>query len=1248
MLDIISKVDNYFKKRRFVKHAEEIKFYLYAIDNKIDSRINNLKSKRTYITNEQIKEIKEGLSKELDFLNGDKFYALNKEIVVFVDNNKGLLSNLKEYSITNAKFKDLRERFLEKINTLDKVAEQVNREIKINTELVAPFLPELRALKNDYITNTQIEKLSSYYLEPYSFFKDTKEYIDESINEFVKYYSNLKEYIKTWNNEYIQREIATHKLMFDNIDGKVLDIQQRTAIITDEDNNLVLAGAGTGKTLTISGKVKYLVESKGVLPKEILLISFTRKASNELYERISEKLAVDVEVKTFHKLGLDIISKHREIKPDIFEDIKKIVNNYMEEEIYKYKDYIYKLVCFFSYYIKIPKEMEFFKNLEEYHDYYRNFDFETIKSKFDKATYVECIKEERKCNLHTFKGETVKSLEEYIIANFLYLNGINYIYEHPYKYDTSDEYWRQYKPDFYLPEYDIYIEHFGVNERMEAPWLPEIEEVKYIASMQWKRKIHKDNTTTLIESFSFYNKDGILLDKLENNLKGFNVEFREVDYKQLFLTIYNSSENRYFKEFNNLIATFIGLFKSNRYNDESFDRMIALNKKNENLFLKKRTELFFELVRPIYKYYQDYLSRTQKIDFHDMINYAADIVESEDIEVDYKYIIIDEYQDISRSRYNLIKAIRTKTNAKIICVGDDWQSIYRFAGSDIQLFTKFEEYFGYSSLLKIEKTYRNSQQLTDIAGNFVMRNPSQYKKDLKSEKYNDVPIIIFGYRTNDIEALIRIIHTIVTKHGENAEIMLLGRNNFDISIIDKHYDFKKKEDKNNKKVIVEYRKYNGLRMFFTTSHKSKGLEAENVILINASNILNGFPNQICDDPVLSWVLTDADNFRFAEERRLFYVAMTRTKNTFYILTPEHRMSEFIKELINDYGIKYEDTLDEESIINNPRCPKCQAGYLVIRTAGDADFLGCSNYPTCDYRTNYVEILNSQIRCSSCGGYMVLRKGNLGSFYGCNYYPECKNTRQIDQEGKTALKNNSIETNKRNAVGTDIDTNNQRAKEANLNFKNKKIETKPASEQIKKSDQVIDNRVIKTLNVETNLLKENDILNKSDVTNKSSQKPGCVGIGELRIDKLDEKAKEYADKGDWGEEALKINKRIIELNRRYDIVAYTRLARCYIELGKIPEAIKIYEQALIIDKNNIIAKNGIDRLKRRQINMNAIANNKLKNMRNSTIKVYGPYISHCHNCKNTVTSEMKRCAFCKWYICKACDACGCDYNKNSNM
>ncbi|ANY67823.1 hypothetical protein BBD42_16110 [Paenibacillus sp. BIHB 4019] len=989
MVTWIIKIKRYFQKQKALKLIPKIEMYLLLMQEKYKKiAIESNQVADRYVPNSYFQELLSKCDLDRAYLEGDSPFRIAPGFEQQFNKLTPLIATLPQYNELCQLHTSTRNQFQVQYRSIQaRKAEMAKRVERINVK-VHYFFEELAVLKQDYIAESAKTNFVNQHKEPLFFYEHAvPSEIEESV--VLSYLALMRDFDKkvvSWNQEYVQSELMNSKEFFDDIDGKSLDEQQRIAVLTDEDNNLVLAGAGSGKTLTISGKVKFLTENKGISPDEILLISFTNKAAEEMQERIVGRLGVKVDVKTFHKLGMGIIAWDSDAKPDVLNDNKQIIQDYFRSVIHSNPMELEKIVTFFGVYLNIPKDLQQFDSLGEFHENQKSLDFESLKGKLQKVTKI----------LQSFKGETMKSLEETLVANFLFLNGIEYIYENDYEYPTASTYYRQYKPDFYLPDYGIYIEHFGITKDFRTPWLSNIEEEKYLEGVRWKRALHKEKNTVLIESYSYYNKNGVLFEKLEENLRKHGVQFEKIDVKAVYEAICIKENDFYFEEFIKLVSSFINLFKSNGFKKEHFSQFTDENQQllGHNTFLKTRNQTFLSLVEPIYEYYQDTLGKQNKIDFNDMINTATEIAKGKKATFHYKYIIIDEYQDISQGRYQLIKTIKDKTNAKVVCVGDDWQSIYRFAGSDVQLFTKFGENFGKFELLRIERTYRNSQQLINIAGSFVMKNMKQYRKNLVSGKYNTQPIRVIGYDQNMVEVIKAILDEIIDKGGQKQEIMLLGRNNFDINFLKGQTDFRVIEKE---KVLtrVEYQKHKSVKINFMSTHKSKGLEADQVILINAKNNLLGFPNRISDDPVLSWVLTDQDAFEFAEERRLFYVALTRTKNNLYIMAPEKDTSIFIKELTKDYGTQFETTFIQNSITNNPRCLKCKTGLLVERKNKlQKNFLGCSHYPQCKQTHSDVCLLNNQVMCSRCNGYMARRTSKGEEFYGCTNFPHCRNTMNI--------------------------------------------------------------------------------------------------------------------------------------------------------------------------------------------------------------------------------------------------------------
>lgn len=983
----------YFQRLSLVRYTSALKNEL----NRMETVIYNIKIAREDVNKSYSLIPKKFL---IEFIKEqESIYLFNESRDLYSFNSKLLLLMKKipqpKKPLVFRRF-ELRQKTIseEYVLCLSHLKEDIKRR---NNELTPYYLgmknykTQIQIARKEYIHHSLMDQILKDYEFINSFFFQQRN-VNQQVKDFFDTFSRLEDLVTEWNSEFVTQELFDLADYFNDIDGKTLDRQQREAVVIDEDANLIVAGAGSGKTLTISAKVKYLVEKKGVQPEEILLISFTRKAAEEMGERIKKRLRLNVDVKTFHKLGINIISTHKKEKPDVADNSQAFIKQYFKTEMYDDPQQLKRMIEYFGYYLNVPIDIENFESLGEAYEYQKNLDLETLKSKYEEQKYVEEKTQGLKRRQTTIAGEKVKSLEEVMIANFLFLNGVEYEYEQEYKYTTASENYRRYKPDFYLPKYDIYIEHFGITKDNRTPWLSTIEEKKYLDGIQWKRELHKENQTTLVETFSYLIGEGSLLETLRKSLLEKGVKYKEVDFIDIFNKIYDNDNMNHFDEFIKFISTFINLFKSNGYEYEKFDEiLLTLDKKN--IFFYNRTRIFLEITKPVYLFYQEALLKNKQIDFNDMINEATQIVISNKRLFPYRYIIIDEFQDISVSRFRLVESIRNKTKAKVMAVGDDWQSIYRFAGSDLNVFTDFEKHFGFSKLMKIEKTYRNSQQLINYAGQFVMKNEKQIKKDLKSDKTNPIPIRMFGYVGVDeiLRTLKYTIDDIVKDFGSETEIMLLGRNNFDVNFLGKDKEWKVNSTKEGIKVI--YSKYPKLNMFFLTAHKSKGLEAENVIIINASNKTTGFPNRISDDPILSIVLTEQDEFMFAEERRLFYVALTRTKNTTYILVPDINMSSFVRELKEYPGVNYKVLEGNTVYSTNPHCPRCKTGNLTLRENNSSKerFLGCTHYPECDYSIKDITVLENPIECSNCGGYMIQRKGPRGQFYGCSNFPNCRHT-----------------------------------------------------------------------------------------------------------------------------------------------------------------------------------------------------------------------------------------------------------------
>ena len=335
------------------------------------------------------------------------------------------------------------------------------------------------------------------------------------------------------------------------------------------------------------------------------------------------------------------------------------------------------------------------------------------------------------------------------------------------------------------------------------------------------------------------------------------------------------------------LITFIRLFKCGNYQIEDFKDFFRKIKSYLLPITYLKEKYFLLLALNIYILYEKEKQAERELDFDDLLFVASKRVKSYSKKI--SYIIIDEYQDTSYVRFLLVKELVEKKNCSLMVVGDDFQSIYRFSGCDISLFYNFSTYFPNTVTHKITTTYRNSQELITVSGRFILKNKYQLKKKLTSSKYLKYPLRVIYYK-NKKETILKILDNITSK-----KIFVLGRNNSDIySILSEELELK------GNKVI--YKKKSYLDITFLTIHKSKGLEADDVIIINFLDDILGFPNKIKEERIMRLVSKKEEDYPYAEERRLFYVGITRTKNTTYLMVPLNKYSIFIKELERDYKV----------------------------------------------------------------------------------------------------------------------------------------------------------------------------------------------------------------------------------------------------------------------------------------------------------------------------------------------------------
>lgn len=758
--------------------------------------------------------------------------------------------------------------------------------------------------KDIYITSNMYDTFTNKYKYLYDCLdKNTCEY-----KNILKIINDKNKLLRKHNRKYVDNKLIKYKFYFDNMFNDInkniiLDKSQREAIICDEDNLLVLSGAGSGKTTTISAKVKYLIDIKNIKPDKICVITFTKKAKEELDYKINKIFNSNVDIYTFHSLGLKIIKYYYKNKDIDIIDEKgqyKIICDYIKNNLFKDKD---KFSLFFEAFknkTSFSEEYKLFDNYYDYHNYMYKRKY--INSNTTMDNYIKEQAKRRRNYLKTLNGEYCKSKEEVDIANFLYLNNIDYQYEKSYKKLDN---LKIYKPDFYIEQNNNYnyIEHFGIDKVNKTNNHYTKEELtNYLKNMKLKEKYHCDEK---IEDLFIITYSKVLgkrnyLSVLKDSLIKKGYVLSKKDNNLVYERLKDTSEDRYINNFvNRIVIPFISYFKRSNYKLEDFK-----NIKTDNDLLNKQ----ISVISDIYLNYESKLREKNLIDFEDMINISYKVmpyIKEKNLGVDYKYIIIDEYQDVSMQRFNLTKRIEELFKSKIIAFGDDYQTIFGFSGSRIDLMTEFRNYLNDAKQIPIPNVYRNSQELIDVATKFINKNSKQIKKKLISNKRLINPIELYIYNdSNYINTNINksiILSNILDKiylSNNKSNVLLLERYNNDIDTILNNNLFIRKNHEN-----IIYKKHEDMKIDYLTIHKSKGLEYDNCILINAIDDKYGFPSKIEDEEIIKLLKPKIEeNIFYPEERRLFYVAMTRTKNKLYILVPKSKTSSFIREIESDKNV----------------------------------------------------------------------------------------------------------------------------------------------------------------------------------------------------------------------------------------------------------------------------------------------------------------------------------------------------------
>ena len=744
--------------------------------------------------------------------------------------------------------------------------------------------------------------------------------------------TTIETHLEGYNERFVAQQRSACELLFTDIDaaGNDLNIPQQNAIIRNDTYNQVIAAAGTGKTLALIYRVAYLVIEQNISPDRIRAITYTRQAADEMETRLKTEFDItDVELSTIHSLGLEIVQRATDTQLNTIDsqDVRNFIENFIREEV-NVSDSIFH---------------------DHYLQFLSHYD-ETYASEADFDSKTEYIAERAQERYETLGGETVASRAEKVIADFLLMHGIDYQYEAIAEWADTDPDKDVYRPDFYLPAYDIYIEHWGVHEDGKvARWFSWDSE-EYQAKMTWGREQFTQNEYTLVETYDFEHKKSPLHLKrvLRHRLDHYGVELDRLDFRDLVDYVYEYHENA------DIVESFEAFIKNAKQFaipadeikprlDEQNPRQYHFGRCGEILLLQ----------------YNDHLDRNNLVDFEDMIHDAIAILEQDPqfFRDNYDHLLVDEFQDVGHGQTQLIRHLVGPDRARLFCVGDDWQSIYAFRGADVQYFTNFEEHFGPATTTYLTENYRCPPTILQAGNNLINNNPNQIDKTVTAATNHDSTPQLHTltsdsdaeYRRYVSEYAVTLIERLLDTDAEPRDVMVLCRYDDAVPYLDAVRDALETREIPHDGPDDHYRPPDTPSIYsdafdpnagvsVMSAHQAKGREAEHVILLHVTDGYMGFPSRDRKNELTAPV-RDVDINRITEERRLFYVAITRAADTLYLQTREGSESPFVNE-IDDYlttvrplvapgeiGDRTTITAKVDTFFGNVNTLQLQAGYL---------------------------------------------------------------------------------------------------------------------------------------------------------------------------------------------------------------------------------------------------------------------------------------------------------------------------------
>lgn len=669
-------------------------------------------------------------------------------------------------------------------------------------------------------------------------------------------------------------------------DLSALNDRQQDAVISDEKRLLVLAGAGSGKTQTLIQKLIYLIDDKNVNSSNILAITFTKNAANEMVDRLiisgdetkeyqaiiadknrskSEKELIrnsyrkrnkwveNLTIKTFHSLCYGIL---RNYGANEFDNKFRIIGEDKKADDDEFSKYTAPETVFEVFYKTLIELCEDNQYLLDFKRYILDYLIDKIHIENNHHSFIP--KDGR--HFTTLNGEKVWSKSEQYIADWLYRHNIPYAYEPLLNVKDFD-----FHPDFYIPDANLYIEHVS----------------KKSYPTKDKEEQFNKGKLLLVKTFEPMTSDSALfnltLDKIVKNRLPENFhQNRNLSFKEEL--------NRYLEDVKKFIVLVVQVTDFIKVENTDLNSILEKSQQDQH----ERIRIFYKLAIPFVEKYISYCTNKSYLDFNDLITKTISLLKNQpdikhQLQKTFQYILVDEFQDVNNLQVELIKLLLTE-NTQLFCVGDDWQSIYGFRGSNVNYIVDFEKHFPDSKTVILNLNYRSTQNIVGASNEVISHNKFKIDKELSALKVSENKIVVFAGSQEDenIDFCYEIVQELLKDGFQHDDILFLYRRS---KMFEPYYKRFKSE---------------GIKVQGKTIHSSKGLEAKVVFIIGLTEGSGGFPDIWLMDRIFQ-VIKKADyDLLMEEERRLFYVAITRAKDKLYLITEKGNGSSFLNEIPDSF------------------------------------------------------------------------------------------------------------------------------------------------------------------------------------------------------------------------------------------------------------------------------------------------------------------------------------------------------------